>query len=198
MLPDDPELKSRLRALLTRKMLSQQKRYLVPPLNVPQRKTHEGDKISLFREDGSISKLRMRKISVKARIRFDDVKDMTAKDIFKIINEMAEDAALQQSKIAYDEIGKIADEVGNTINLGGKPLTASIFLKMLKKLRIDFDEHGKPILPYIIAGETAADALSTLLPQLEKNPKYRAQYQKLIFAKKEVWRVREASRKLVG
>ena len=104
----------------------------------------------------------------------------------------------QQSKIAYEEIEKVASDVGNVFDLKGEKLKVDHFFQMLEKLWIDFDKEGKPLLPTIVVGEKAYKALSEVFTQLENNPEYKGRMEEIITKKKELWRDREANRKLVG
>lgn len=198
MLPDFPKLKEKLQKLFISRMQNVQNKLGSPILNIPKRIVHEGNKIALIREDGSISELRMKKIAVKAKIKLEDIETMTRGDVLKTIDKMASDAAIQQSKIAYDEIKKVTGEVGNVIDIGGRSLSINDILQMFEKIWIDFDEDGKPRLPMIVAGEKVYRSLSEVLPQLETDPNCKERFAEIMRIKKENWRAREANRKLVG
>lgn len=198
MLPDYPKLKERLSKLLTSRLVSEQKKIGSPVLDVPRRIQHEGRKTRIIREDGSVWESDMKKIQTQIKINLQDVKNMKPKDIIEKIDEMAMQAASQQSKIAYEEIEKAVREVGNALDLKGEKFKVDHFFQMLEKLWIDFDKEGKPLLPTIVAGEKAYKVLSEVLTQIENNSEYKGRMEEIIMKKKELWRDREANRKLVG
>jgi hypothetical protein len=114
------------------------------------------------------------------------------------IDEIAIDFARQQSEQTFQLIGEATERVGNVVNSGGKPLTAEIILQALGTMEIDFDHNGKhkPITivipPQLQEGATAAMELLTT------DQRVQAEHRDLMERKREEWRAREASRKLVG
>lgn len=77
-------------------------------------------------------------------------------------------------------------------------LSAEQILETLTQIQIDFRPDGTPILPDIHIHPDLADALRKALEELESDPDLRQQMKQLIVEKREAWRAREASRKLVG
>jgi hypothetical protein len=198
MLPDFPSMKEKTIKLLTSRMQMMQNKMGSPILGVRKRIVHEGKKIILIREDGSVSELEMKKIAVGVKLKLEDVERMTQEDILKMFDKMASEAAFQQSKIAYDEIEKITGEIGNIIDVKGRALSVNDIMQMFEKIWIDFDKDGKPIMPTIVAGKKAYRSLSEVLPQLETDHNVKERFSQIMQSKKRNWRAREANRKLVG
>lgn len=91
-----------------------------------------------------------------------------------------------------------ADSVGNAVHTGGE-LTPDKFLEVFRRIEMDFDPETLEPAPgfvWVMHPETAA----TVVPKIkewEKDPEFNAQYSAIINTKREEWRDREASRKLV-
>lgn len=198
MLPNFPKLKNKLEKLYIQRMLKVQKESGSPVLDVPRVKQFEGNKIIFRYPDGTTRELKMKKIESGIKINLENVEKMEPDDIREQIDQLAQDAARQQAKIAYDEISKAAKSVGNVIDVKGKELSIDDFFNMIEKLWIDFDKNGKPNIPQIIGGEKAVKAFSKIMVQLETEPELNKRFEQILRKKREEWRDREASRKLVG
>jgi hypothetical protein len=87
-------------------------------------------------------------------------------------------------------------EVGNLVDGKGQPLSQNLYLEMIEKVLIDFDEHGRPTTT-IHAHPTLAAALRAKLDEWNQDPVFTKRVQEIWQRKRLEWRDRESDRKLV-
>jgi hypothetical protein len=98
----------------------------------------------------------------------------------------------------YRSMSETLDRAGQSISAQGRPLSAEHILEMLTKIQIDFDQSGTPRLPEIHIHPRMQEAADKAMRELQTNAELGRQWEALIVQKKEEWRAREASRRLVG
>ncbi len=101
------------------------------------------------------------------------------------------------SQMIIKEIQEAADQVGNTVNAKGQPLTKELFLEMLEKIETGFDEKGEWIPPSIIMHPNAWKANEAKFRGWEQDKEFSDKQTEIINRKREAWYAREALRKLV-
>ena len=198
MLPDDPALKEVLLSAVNRLLQQRVLHHLNILSEMPRQQLFEGTGSTIRRPDGRVDNYPTREISSEFSIRTPEIPTFTLANLLLRIDEIAIDFARQQSEQTFQLIGEATERVGNVVNSGGKPLTAEIILQALGTMEIDFDHNGKhkPITivipPQLQEGATAAMELLTT------DQRVQAEHRDLMERKREEWRAREASRKLVG
>jgi len=199
MLPDFPKGKKKLKDFILFYLQKAQKKYLGPFADVPVRRYFEGHRNSIQTESGEITKSPFRKVKSEIQIDLQNYEKLSTKLLMKKINKMAEEFAIQRNKISYDEIEEKSKEVGNYIDIKGKPPTPEIFLDILERLFISFDSNGNPKFPQIVTGgEKLAKKFVDIQNEIRTNKEYKSRFEEIIIRKKKDWNEREASRKLVG
>jgi hypothetical protein len=72
----------------------------------------------------------------------------------------------------FEMIRRTSDAAGTAIDVGGRPFTFEVYLEMLARVQIDFDNQGKPDLPQLVMGPEMARRLHEQPPptqnQLER------------------------------
>jgi len=104
------------------------------------------------------------------------------------------EAQKEASKMVYDHIEDSSKEAGTTLDAGGKPLDLDMYLQMLERLEIPFDEDGKAHLP------TLATSSVEILRRVQKwneDPESLSKIEAVLEKKRTEWRDRESNRKLV-
>jgi len=198
MLPDYPYLKEKLHKLFISQIKAAHSRYMIPFSDSPKTFIHEGNKIILVREDGSIEDLEIKETKSNIEINLKKVETMPFDTMLIKADTIAQEMAMQQSKVVFEELDKGIKKVGNFIDAKGKPFSIDLYFQMLEKMLLDFNEDGNPNLPTIIAGEKAFKSISEVLSKSDIDPTYIKTFDEIISRKREEWRVRESNRKLVG
>jgi hypothetical protein len=105
--------------------------------------------------------------------------------------------AREMSKNIYAEIARVTNQVGNSLNAQGQPLSKELFLQMFEKVDMDFDENGNWNPPAIIMAPELWEAKKDEMKSWENDPDFQSKHSAIIARKKEEWRDRENRRKLV-
>lgn len=191
MFPDFLKTKERLQKMLYDEMQKVRLKHMAPLANVRELMIFEGNKNVVIREDGSIEEMNPKKITTELQVKFEEVDKMSHEMILDKINQAAEEMAVKTSELFFERLTKITDETGNVISADGAPFSIDLFLELLKKMEIDFDEAGNPselsFVPF-------TSSMSRVISQAEADPRYQA----IIERKREEWYAREGNRKLVG
>ena len=196
MLPDYPDVKGRLRAALRQFTELAVKRHLGFVGTIREFQVHEGKDSIIHREDGSYQ--RVTPITVEAAFTIDreTITQATLDDILAILDKNAADIAEQRAKHFYSELDRITEETGNVIR--GKALTPELYLELLEKVELEFNEAGKAILPTPIVSPKDAGHAQAAFDSLNNDPELRKQLEALVQKKREEWDASEADRELAG
>lgn len=198
MLPDYPEIKEKLSKLLMRRFTVTAKGIMGSPLGLKTRQIFEGDRHRIQRDDGSVDDNPFRETSVETKINLKEFEEMSQEDIIKKLADLSYELGDKQSESFFEMMSRITEETGNVATANGKPFSIELFLKGLETIEIDFKPDGEPILPTIIAGKELIKTIKEVLPQLDSNPEYKKRHEEIMERKRQEWRARENSRKLVG
>lgn len=198
MLPDFPKLKldvwRHLHSFLESRML----RHLGVLSQSPRVRFFEGHERMVVRESGDREAVESFDVSATMTFRDEELPTLSLEDLLERLDAAAKDMAAQEAKHTYDNISEAAKRVGNALDAKQQPVSAEMVLEMLSKIAIEFDENGRPRMPSLLCHPNQEKAVRMAMEELDEGPDLRKQTQELMIIKKEEWRVREASRKLVG
>lgn len=200
MLPDFTKAKARANRDLLRWVQKQVP--LVTPLirGVQTFRQHEGRAGTIVRVDASEAPIEYKEEGFEFTLTRDEMRRFDLALIQQKLLELAKQLGQAQSKKMLEMAGRAADEVGNVVNAEGKPLTPEKFLEIFKKVQMDFDPQTlepKPGFVFVMHPDMAAKIVPKV-KEWEKDPKFNAEYERIIDENREAWRAREANRKLVG
>src|ERR1051325_11326724 len=99
---------------------------------------HEGDRFTIFREDGTQATTEQKEITSEPIIL--DLKDIQARGERAIYESIA--TARQQMSVSGKRLfaERIEEEPINRIDAGGRPFTAELYLEFLEPLLVGFDQ----------------------------------------------------------
>jgi len=199
MLPDLPKEKARLLRTLQRALddaVAQQAPLLAEVRVIVD---HEGEGGSFqTRDTGRIVPVKMKRIKTQVSVPVTLSSMKREEALRRQLAEAAGSMAKDQTQMLFASVTEASDQVGNSVNAGGKPLDPALINEALSRLWIDFNEDGSPRLPTIVVSPEMAARIAEKLPEWERDPKVRAEQRAIIDKKREEWRAREANRKLVG
>lgn len=186
MLPDFPKIKERLQTEFTRfvdNMVRQE-----PLLSqIKRERHHEGNQMEIVTINGKEQKSSYKEISTGFSIKPEDVIKQGIKPFFENIQHIVEEMQKQQTALILSSLSEQLEKAGQTVNGKGKPFDFEIFLKVLGKIAIDFDDEGKPHLPSMVVSPDMAAKIKEELPKWEKNPDYHRRFEELIELKRKEW-----------
>jgi hypothetical protein len=196
MLPDFPKIKEKFREAINRYLqdVVQQE----PLLSQFRQERHfEGNKMSSKTEKGELEESSYKEVSVEYSINREDVITKGPMAFIENIQKVAEDIKEQQAKLMLDKLKEVTDRTGQVVDGKGQPFSHQLFMEMLGRIQIDFDDQGNPYLPTVIVPAEMAAKLKDTLPEWEANPEYKKRFDQLIERKRKEWSDRESHRKLV-
>lgn len=198
MLPDFTVVKARVNRDLSR-WANQQIRTIEPLLDgVSTIQQHEGKAGRIVRTNESEAPIDYRSVSTEFVQKREELKHSDIKTIQEKLLKGANEIAQAQVRHMLAAAGEAAESVGNVVDAGGE-LTPDKFLDVFRKIEMDFDPHTLQPSPgsiFVMHPETAA-SVAPKVKQWEKDPEFKAEYERIIAANREEWRDREADRKLV-
>lgn len=196
MLPDFPKIK--------KKHVEAINKYLKDlihqdPLFSEIREEHhfEGNRMSYKTVDGEPDETEYQAASSEFMVKREDVIAKGAMAYIENIKGLAEEMNRQKAKYFFDKMKEVTEKTGNIVDGKGQPMNFDLFLESIKKVWIEFDDGGNPILPTMVVSPELEAKLSKLLPEWEKNPEYKKAYEEVIELKRKEWNDRESHRKLV-
>lgn len=196
MLPDFPKVKKKHIQAIDRylKELIRQ-----DPLFSGIREEHhfEGNRMSYGTVDGEIKQENYKEVSSEAKIIREDVIRKGVEAYLEQIRSLAEEMKKQKAEAMFAKIKEVTDETGNVVDGREQPFSFELFAESIKKIWIEFDEDGKPIMPTMVVHPELGDKIKGLLPQWEKNLEYKKIMDDIIEKKRNEWNDRESNRKLV-
>jgi len=195
MLPDFAHLKGTIR-----KAFDQRMRRLVrqdPLLSmIKERRIHEGDRWAVRRGDGTFDESGPHEICDRYPIDATAVKEKGLSAILPSQEAAAERVRHQQEGVLFDRMKTVIEETGNVVDAGGQPFSFELFLNLLRKVDIDFDENGKPHMPALVVSPEMGAIIANQIPEWQQNEAKLADFEGVLQKKKEEWLARESLRKL--
>lgn len=159
---------------------------------------HEGNRHRIIRSDGSVTENEFMEATGTITLDLLQCDSISLEEVIAKVDVAVEEMKSQMAQHFFDEISKSVDEVGNTINAKGNSFTAEMYLAALEKVQLDFFGDGTPHELTLVCSPKMAPRMKAELQRLHTEPELERQHRELIRKKREEWRERENSRKLVG
>lgn len=196
MLPDFSETK-RLFGRFFQTYARLKARSISPFADVQTRYLHEGRGMKVVRADQSESNTKTQQFSSEMQIKFDEIPELTFEKAIAKYDEMILDMVRKQTGFALE---RLSEEIpkSQSVDAKGKKLDAEIILEMLETIQLEFYPDGRPHELHVVGGLFSPERLKVVEEQFRNSPELQKRHNELMERKREEWRAREASRKLVG
>ena len=198
MLPDYPQIKAELKTATEEFMQFRFRQYLGPLADIPEVRVFEGNSKKHFGRTGGSHESPMIDITAKMNIHKDDLPNRSLWQHLGDLDSLAKDMAYKMSTRVYQGISKAVDDAGNVVSTEGVGFSPDALLEAMSKVAVEFEQDGTPRMPSFHVGEQNAEALRNALQEMERDPEMRRRQSDIMKQKREEWRAREASRRLVG
>ena len=198
MLPDYPQIKAELKTATEEFMQFRFRQYLGPLADIPEVRVFEGNSKKHFGRTGGSHESPMIDITAKMNIHKDDLPNRSLWQHLGDLDSLAKDMAYKMSTRVYQGISKAVDDAGNVVSTQGIGFRPDALLEAMAKVAVEFEQDGTPRMPSFHVGEQNAEALRNALQEMERDPEMRRRQSDIMNQKREEWRAREASRRLVG
>lgn len=201
MLPDFPSLKKDLDRLL---QLGAQRgrRSALGVMGVfPRRSIHEGDRHILVREDGKAVEDEFSTITARESLEVDEVEVLSLDQTYAMYERLMAEMDDKEEAAFLDLANKTAESVGNVVEGKGKS-HPEVVLEGVEQILLDpAPQNVDHLFSFpgvrIMLQELDDEAIEKACEELKREP-YKARMERLLQKKREEYRARESSRKLVG
>jgi len=196
MLPDYPKIKEKAIKEINsymRELISRESLFSL----IREEKCFEGDKMITEDKSGEVDSSPFKEITVDQVVVRQDVITKGIYAFIESINEVAERFKKEKAMLMFSKLNEVAEKNGMTVDGKHKPFSFDLFIEMLDKMQIDFDDNGEARMPTVVVNPSLAAVIKEKLPQWDSNIEYKKRMDDLKKRKKEEWDVRESSRKLV-
>jgi len=199
MLPDFPNVKkSILKKLIIPYVKTRRASYLGVLNQMHGRTIHEGNNSLMIRSDGSEDIMNPKTMSGSYSYNNSNIKNMTPEDVFKKMDNMAEEFSIKMSDNVIDKVGTACEETGNVLNLNNQKFSVIHFFELLEKIEIDFDDDNNPIWPSFLIGKNVDPVIITKeLEKIQNDKTLRKRFDEIMNKKREEYNARESNRELV-
>ena len=133
----------------------------------------------------------------EVRISTKELEQLSVEEVHQKCDEAAREMAQQATQSFLQTLTQAATEVGNVGHFKGRPTVDDLF-HLYETVWIDFDDYGNPELPTVLCGPELMEHFQRLKSEIESDSHLKEKFADLLTRKREEWRDREASRKLVG
>lgn len=199
MLPDLPKPKREIADRFERYFELAVRRKLGFVRTIPTTTHFEGGKRwTMERSDGSRESSTTKGFEVGVRVLPGEVRRLGPDDIRQRIDIAAEEMASKRARFFYGKLSSDLDRLGRSVSAGGKPLTPELFFTVLSSLEVEFDEEGEPVNLAIVAAPDMAERIKAVFETIAASPELTERLKGIKREQHDKWRLREASRRLVG
>ena len=195
MLPDFTSLK-RERLQNENHDLSKRIEQGTPLSKIRSFRIHEGDRWTIFREDGSRETSTPKRHESLVEMSRKDVHNKGEQAIQEAFSKIQADIKKSKMRLFYQTLDETIEESGNSFDARGNPVSAEMILQMWEGMELSFDEWRNWLKPSIICNPVQTQRLKAEMNRFETDPNLKAKLNDLIQRKREEWNVREANRKL--
>lgn len=197
MLPDYPEFKKECEKIV-REKLDQVRDDCVAPFGPKSEAANhfEGRMFEIIRADGSGEPETYSQVEEKFFFKNGELEKLTLEQLLDKYSEVGESMGRQQFGIMMNAINNAIQGGPNEIIASQEDLIEQIFTS-LETIHLDFDDDGQPSKLQIIAAPGMAKRLREASEEIENTPKLKKRHEELLNKKREEFRDREATRKLV-
>jgi hypothetical protein len=157
----------------------------------------EGNRMASTSQDGFSEESEYAEISGGIEVKREEIISKGLSAFEGTLINAAEQIKKQKAELLLNKIKEISEKTGNVANGQGKPFSFELFLELLEKMQIDFDESGNPSIPTLVISPKQAAFLKEKMPEWERNEAYQKKYKEIIDKKRVEWNDRESNRKLV-
>jgi hypothetical protein len=169
-----------------------------PVSGIARVRIFEGHEHTITRSDGETEPSLPREAKSQVSIGLDEIATLSLPQLLAKLDTAAREIGASQAKHLFETVSEAVEKTGNKIDARGERISSNLVLEALEKIEIDFRDDGTPMLPTLYIGPDLEEAMKKVSAEANESPAVKKRFDQIIARKKEAWRAREASRKLVG
>lgn len=147
---------------------------------------HEGNTMSGISEDGFMDNSGYQTFSAETKADREDIIKNGPIAFIKNIQMVAEEMKKEQAGFVIKKLNEITQATGNIIEGKSQPFSFDLFIQMIEKVLIDFNDNGDPYMPTAFVSTATAIKLKDELPKWDTNPEYKQRMDAVIEKKRNV------------
>jgi hypothetical protein len=197
MLPDFPKAKAKGNQVFVKAI---EARLARSPIlgQIRHTRQHEGKSSLLRREDMSEATIEYRRGGQTVVTSREEMRVWDPELVVKKVEEIANGLEEQQTRALFEELERATQATGNVVNVQAKGLQKEHFLEIQRKIIQGFDpETGEPTGGMMVVHPDTLPAIQKAMEEWGKDEEFQKELKRIQGEKREEWRAREASRKLV-
>jgi hypothetical protein len=132
-------------------------------------------------------------IQSEFKLSYEEIRSCDVDALASQIDKLAGESLSLVMPRFFDLLRRSSEAAGTATDLGGRPISYELWLEIVAKVDIDFDDQGKPDLPTLIVGPEMAEQLKALPPPTKEQL---AAMDALIEQKRKDHNARRRNRKL--
>jgi hypothetical protein len=156
----------------------------------------EGDHMVFLHADGTRERRELKKLSATVTLGLEDIERPDV--VLGKFGELAHGVEQQQQKLLFDFLNEATEEAGTVVEADGRPMSPDLFLDALGKIELGFNSDGTPHFPAVVCQPEMLLQLTAVVEQVQTKDPYKQRLEEILAQKRQAWRVRESTRKLVG
>ena len=165
---------------------------------LPQYVVHEGQETELHRADDSTDSSSLQQADAGLLFTREEMRTLDLESFVERLRGAGKQLADQEAGYMFGKINEAAARVGNVTDADGRPFGKDVFLEALEHIEIGFDpETEEPLGPSMVIPESRKEEFSAEMATWENDEDFKREFDRVMARKKEQWRDRESSRKLV-
>lgn len=197
MLPDYPAFKKNCSEIVRRAMEESRNESLLifgPDLEVAH---FEGSRFEFISEQSKGGPDRYQRVQSEFAYSVEELERLTFDDLIDRMIRVGREIGNQQANVGIQAMQEALEGTENEIVHSNSDFVTQI-LQAFEVIRIDFDKDGKPLMPQIMAPPNLVSHLEDAVEKISQSNELESRLRCILERKKEEWRDRQASRKLVG
>jgi len=113
-------------------------------------------------------------VTATMQLPFDALEGGDADRLIETLVDGAKEMKSQMTRRAFARMDEIAEENGMVVDARGRPFSADLFVEMLEKIEIKFDESGNAVMPSLVVHPSMMDKMRAALETDEAKEKIEA------------------------
>jgi hypothetical protein len=102
-------------------------------------------------------------IQSKFELKYEEIRSCDIGALAAQIDKVAEESLSLVMPRFFEMIRRSSEAAGTATDLGGRPISYELWVEMVAKMDIDFDDQGNPDLPSLVVGPEMAEQLRAFL-----------------------------------
>lgn len=153
---------------------------------------HGGGIIYDQKENQKLHKSELVKLSSSTLLKNEIIKEYQIEEFCLLFYELINDQIKATVNMIFEETKRITEFTGNVIGMKEGKMDAGKMLEMVKKIAINFDNEGNPILPQIYCGSDMFNQFK----DFKFSPEEQLVFDQIVVSKKNDWYAKKHYRKL--